>query len=111
MNTACVYSVEDAHHYFFKCSKYTTFRDVLCQTIQNIIDYDHNFDLDLLLYGSPDHGFTTNTQIFEAVHTHIYILQLQNALYKHCHACQYFHTGTTLYFPLPFSCFFPMKFI
>ena len=58
---------------FLKCSKYTTFRDVLCQTIQNIIDYDHIFDLDLLviLYGSPDHGFTTNTQIFEAVHTYI----------------------------------------
>ena len=51
--------------------KYTTFRDILCQTIQNIIDYEHIFDLNLLLYGSPDHGFTTNTQIFEAVHTYI----------------------------------------
>ena len=72
---------------FLKCSKYTTFRDVLCQTIQNIIDYDHNFDLDLLviLYGSPDHGFTTNTQIFEAVHTHththIYIYCSYKTLY------------------------------
>ena len=29
------------------------------------------FDLDLLLYGSPDHGLNINTQIFEAVHIYI----------------------------------------
>ena len=66
MNTACVYSVEDAHHYFFKCSKYTTFRDVLCQTIQKI-----RSNLDLLMYDSPDHGLNTNAQIFEAVHAYL----------------------------------------
>ena len=58
----CIDSVEDAHHYFFTCSKYTNFRDVLCQTIQNIFDCDHIFDLALLLYGSPDHGLHFNTQ-------------------------------------------------
>ena len=62
---------EDAHHYFFTCSKYTIFRGVLCQTIQNIIDCNHIFDLDLSLYGSPHYGFITNTQIFEAVHTYM----------------------------------------
>ena len=67
----CIDSVEDAHHYFFTCPKYTNFRDVLCQTIQNIFDCDHIFDLDLLLYGSPDHGLNINTQIFEAVHIYI----------------------------------------
>ena len=51
----CIDSVADAHHYFFTCPKYTNVRDVLCQTIQNILDCDHIFDLDLLLYGSPDH--------------------------------------------------------
>ena len=56
---------------FFTCSKYTNFRDVFCQTIQNIFDCDHIFDLDLLLYGSPDHGLNINTQIFEAVHAYI----------------------------------------
>ena len=69
----CIDSVEYAHHYFFTCSKdFTTgLRDVLCQTIQNIFDCDHIFDLDLLLYGSPNHGLNTNTQIFEAVQTYI----------------------------------------
>ena len=57
-------SVEDAHHYFFTCPKYTKFRDVLCQTIQNIFECDHIFDLDLLLYGSPDHGLHFNTQTY-----------------------------------------------
>ena len=28
-------------------------------------------NLDLLLYGSPDHGLNTNTQIFEAVHAYL----------------------------------------
>ena len=42
---------------------------ILCQTIQNMFYCDNIFDLDLLLYGSPDPGFNTNTQIFEAVHT------------------------------------------
>ena len=59
----CIDSVEDAHNYFFKCSKYTTFRDhVLCQTIQNMFYCDHTciFDLDLLLFGCLDHGLNTN---------------------------------------------------
>ena len=40
----------------FYLFKHTTFRDVLCQTIQNIIDCDQISDFDLLLYGacSPD---------------------------------------------------------
>ena len=67
----CIDSVEDAHHYFFTCPKYTNFRDVLCQTIQNNFDCDHIFHLDLLFYGSPDHGLNFNTQIFEAVLTYI----------------------------------------
>ena len=29
----CIDSVEDAHYYFFTCSKYTNFRDVLCLPI------------------------------------------------------------------------------
>ena len=67
----CTDSVEDAHRYFFTCPKYTIFRDVLCQTIQNIFDGDHSYDLDLLLYGSPKHGLNFNTQILEAVLTYI----------------------------------------
>ena len=55
----------------FTCPKNTNFKDVLCQTIKNIFDCDHVFELDLLLYGSPDHGLNFNTQIFEAVHTYI----------------------------------------
>ena len=69
----CIDSVEVAHHYFSICSKNTNIRDVLCQTIQNIIDCDQVFDLDLLLYGGPDHGLNTctNTQIFEALAAYI----------------------------------------
>ena len=71
----CIYSVEDANHYFFTCSKYTTCRGELCQTIQNIFYCDHIYyftePLYLLLYGGPDHGLNTNTQIFEGVHVNI----------------------------------------
>ena len=49
----------------------TCINSLTCQTIQNIFDCDHIFDLDLLLYGSPDHGLNINTQIFEAVHIYI----------------------------------------
>ena len=72
--TLYIDSVEDAHHSFFiiTCSKYTILRDVLCQAIQNIIDCDNIFDLDLLPYGSPDHGLNIYSNIWNSTY-HIYI--------------------------------------
>ena len=63
----CIDSVEDAHHYFFTCSKYTNFRDVLCLPIQNIFDCDHIFDI--------TESFQSYPPLFKVWH---YVFQQQN---------------------------------
>ena len=55
----CIDSVEDVQNFFFTTSKYTTFRNEHCQTLQNAFDCGHIFDIDLLFYVSPNHGLNT----------------------------------------------------
>lgn len=66
--------------------------------------------MQVLLYGSPDHRLDSKLQLFEAVHA--YYIAATNTVKCVTLFCQYFQTGTTLYFFLFFFfCFFLMKFV
>ena len=59
--------VEDAKHFFFRCTRYNAFRTVLVQDLLPLIidEVDH------LLYGVPDTDHLTNILVFDAVHKYI----------------------------------------
>jgi hypothetical protein len=58
---------EDAKHFFFECSNYTTQRQTL---VSDLYPWDID-EVDILLYGFPDLDHLTNLKVFTAVHKYI----------------------------------------
>jgi hypothetical protein len=43
----CTDVIEDAYHYFFICSKYAAFREILFQSIQSVTGNEYQPELEL----------------------------------------------------------------
>ena len=63
----CGFDTEDANHYLLHCPLYLVERQVMQQSVSNVI----NIDVNILLFGSKDLDFKTNQLIFTAVHKFI----------------------------------------
>ena len=78
-NTNCPnYSVslEDSNHFLFICLKFNNLRFVLLDSIQTLIPNNNNIDIniDLLLHGNRSFSYDLNTEIFQAVHKFIMVI-------------------------------------
>ena len=67
---ACLQGPETTTHFLLECNRYTTQRNVLTtflSTIVPVLDMSDPESLsDILLYGSKNHSFYTNTDILNA---------------------------------------------
>ena len=61
-------SVENTHHFFFKCPFYNIVRNDLLREVSNL----HEVSLKLLLYGDPNLSNDSNTRIFESVYKYTF---------------------------------------
>ena len=60
-------SIENTHHFFFKCPFYNIVRNDLLHKVSTLLEVP----LKLLLYGNPNLSNDLNTRIFESVHKYI----------------------------------------
>ena len=60
-------SIENTHHFFFKCPFYNIVRNDLLHEVSTL----HDVSLKLLLYGNPNLSNDLNTRVFESVHKYI----------------------------------------
>ena len=60
-------SIENTHHFFFKCPFYNIVRNDLLHKVSTL----HEVSLKLLLYGNQNLSNDLNTRIFESVHKYI----------------------------------------
>ena len=66
--------VEDAIHYFFRCRRYTTERQVFNDTVRVL----QSLSINLILYGNEDLNFETNIVLFRAIQRYIQVIKRFN---------------------------------
>ena len=66
--------VEDAIHYFFRCKRYTTERQVFNDTVRVL----QSLSINLILYGNEDLNFETNIVLFRAIQRYIQVIKRFN---------------------------------